>query len=235
MTKTPLFALALGLTAVLMAADASAFEGRGRGFHDRSLFDADDVFAGYGFPYQRYGRRFGPGVVVNPFFYPDGGVGFTYLRDGYAIGVDYIGVFDYGRNGGRVGFFSDRGYYHDDGRFCQYGSHGHDRPEFRYRAPGFAAPFWPGAGQYSDRHDHYDRDGRYRGRYDDRDRYDRDRNRDRYDRRDNRYPRHHSEGGVPPGGLQSKEFPGGVYDGFSADDFDAEGFRPDDLDNLLDG
>ncbi|MEM6748475.1 MAG: hypothetical protein AAF608_13750 [Pseudomonadota bacterium] len=194
--------------------------------HRRSGLNADLNFfvGGHAFPYGRHARFYGPGVVVNPFIFPDGRVSLNYLYGGSLFATDYIGLIDYGRGGRVRGFYTyDGGYYDNRGRFYR---------DFHrnYRRYGFDNSYRRG---YHYGNGYYGRDGRYYRRYDDNyfgrdDRRDRrwdgrddrrddrdDRRNDRDDRRDDRYDddrdfrnEPYRGGGVPPGGIQSHEFPG---------------------------
>ncbi|MEO1042890.1 MAG: hypothetical protein AAFX52_11415 [Pseudomonadota bacterium] len=216
-TLTVVMAASLSLALAPTSAEAG---------HRRSgaNFDLNFIVGGYAFPYGRHARFYGPGVVINPFVFPDGRVRLNFLRHGTLFATDYIGYIDYGRHGRVRGFYTfDGGYYDNSGRYFRRDRYRHDRYRHDgYRRYGYNDTYRRG---YQYGQGWYDRDGRYHQRYDDRyddrnDRRDRrrddrnDRRDDRNDRRDDRYQDRdfrnepYKDGAVPLGGIQSDEFPG---------------------------
>ncbi|MEM6912354.1 MAG: hypothetical protein AAF511_00095 [Pseudomonadota bacterium] len=214
--KTLGVALTTSLTLALSPTPAEAGHLRS-GAH---YADLNVVVGGYAFPYGRHARFYGPGVVINPFVFPDGRVRLNYLRHGALFATDYIGYIDYGRRGQVRGFYTyDGGYYDNSGRYYRRDNHQ------SYRRYGYNDTYRRG---YHYGQGWYDRDGRYHQRYDDQyDRRDRrrdnldDRHNDRIDQRDDRYndrdfrKEPYKNGAVPLGGIQSEQFPGQPVDGLA--------------------
>ena len=205
--------------------------------HRRSGFNADVNFfvGGYPFPYRRHARFYGPGVIVNPFLFPDGRIGLNYLRHGSIFATDYVGYVDYGPYGSVRGFYTSTGGYYDNrGRY--YRRYGHNYRRYGYRNS-YRRGYHLGNGIY-------DLNGRYYRRYDDR-YFGYDGRNDRQDEFDDQYSDRdfrnepYRGGGIPPGGIQSEQFPGAPgavpSEQFQAPTEPARGNASSDLDDRLDG
>lgn len=200
------FAAALA-TSVTLAFTALPAEANHR--RSGANVDFNVVIGGYAFPYGRFVRPYGPGVVINPFIHPDGRIHLNYLRRGHLFATDYIGFVDYGRHGRVRGFYTfDGGYYDNRGRY--HPNYGHSYRRYSYENS-YRRGYHYCNGDYDRNGRHYRRyDDDYFGRPDDWDRrhHGGDDCNDQRDERDFRNEPYRN--GVPPGGIRSQEYPGGT-------------------------